>query len=370
MFQDYGKSAYIKVKELEKKFEKLEKELLSSLTNTLSYDLVTPEKSNVFTKSFICDSTKTSTVTAKIDFESDVSLPVDYQITVNGNAVINGKLQDGYKTIDFQTVVGEGKVSFQLRLYSDTPFIIKKLFISLSGNLNYSSEFSRISVFTNNQTTYLSTVDRNKFTLYGYDEQGLSSLYELKDVKVASIAGLVAGELYVLYTDVNNYLRLLIYNVEDFHSVILNLNVGGVTSVCGYPYGEGIKIIYVITGKVYSGDYVKNGVFNGENTRRKGIKVYCDANCAGVYVISDAYNSNKLVTQSETIVLAKGINHHINKIQTGYRLTYSDKNVLYAQELNDRLNTPTQIGYCDEKIRLYDGNYLVRVRDSLKIRKD
>ncbi len=370
MFRDYGKMAYVKVSELEKRFEKLQKELLSSITNTLSFDLVTPEKRNVFRKTFLCNCLKTSTVTIKVNFQSNLFLSIEYDLFINGNSVQKGAFSDGKGTLDFQAGVGEGKLDFEIELYSPSPFLIENLFITVNGSVEYFSEFNRISALNHQQMTYFSAVNSNKLVLYVYDEQGLTELFNLNEIKDASIAGLINGELYVLYIDVSNVLRVLIYDVETFHGIICNLNANGATSVCGYPYGDGIKVFYTLTGSVFSGEYVKDGNFKGENTWRKGNKVFCEPNIIGVYIVSDAYNSNKLVTENETVVLSKGNNHHITQTQTGYIITYSDKNVLYAQELDDRLNTPILTGYCDEKVKLYDGNYLVRVRDSLKIRKD
>ena len=369
MFRDYGKMAYVKVIELEKRFEKIQKDLFGAINNSLSFDLVTPEKRAVFNKDFSCKALKSSTLILKIDLESSITLPLDYVLSLNGSTVQTGVFEGGKGVFDLQMGVGEGNLNFRLEFSAPIPFTLTKLLAIIDGNVEYINEFSRLSAINVGQISYLTAVNKNKLIIYGYDEDGLSEIYKINDVKDASIGGYVNDELYVLYIDTSNVLRVLIYDPSSFMGVIANLNSNGATSVCGHVYGDGIKVYYVLTGNVYSGVYVKNGYFKGEKINRKGVKVTCEPSVLGVYVISDASNSNKLVTGDGTYVLPRGKSHHVTKTQAGYTITYSDKNVLYSQDVDGSLTTPKQIDYCDEKVELYDGNYLVRVVDSLKIRK-
>lgn len=71
-----------------------------------------------------------------------------------------------------------------------------------------------------------------------------------------------------------------------------------------------------------------------------------------------------------TYVIDKGENYHVTESGEGYVINFSDGNKLYSQRILDLPQTAITIGYCDEKIPLYDGKFLVRVRDSLTISED
>ncbi len=71
-----------------------------------------------------------------------------------------------------------------------------------------------------------------------------------------------------------------------------------------------------------------------------------------------------------TYVLDKGNNYHIIKVDEGYVLNFNNENKLLSQRVKDVPETVETIAFCDEKIPLVDGKYLIRVRDSLIISED
>ena len=371
MLSNYGKIAYLKVLELEKKFEKFEKDLKGSLTDILSFDLTTPDRRMVFTKKFSCKSNATSTLNVKVDLKTDTALKIEYQFIIGDSIVKRDYLQGGNGTFTFDYGIPEGELNFTLKLISATSFNIENLYVTLSGKISYLTEFRRLSYITSGNVTYIATTSGNVLTVYGYSvEEGLHELFTLTEIKDASIVGFIGNELYVLYVDESNTLDILLYDINSYNGMIYGLNVSGVTSLCGYNYGDGVKIIFVLTGNVYSGVFLKGEPFTYQAVKRKGVRVTADAGVSEVYIISDAYSSNKLVTDTSTYVLDRGGNHHITKTEDGYAITYSYNNSLFYQEVSGSVKTPQSAGYADEKILLVDGKYLTRLRDLIKISED
>ena len=368
MFSDYGKRAYIKVMELEKRFEKLQKEFKNLVTDTLSFDLSTPERRVIFGRKFYFVSKDNSTINLTLDLTTDVNISIGYQIVLDDAVIKSGQFEGGSGCLKTEIGVGAGELRFQINLTSPITFGIQNLYVTVSGKVEHVAEDRRLSLITVSNMNYLTLIDDNRLVLYGYDSiDGLYELFNWQDVKDVSIAGYIGSDLYLLYIDASNSLNLLIYSSISYEGNIINLGYKGVTSTCGYPYGGGIMVYYVSTGNVYSGVYIKGEKFTSSAVKRRGVKVTADSNVKGAYIISDAYNSNKLVTESSTYVLEKGKNHHITKTELGYKITYNNENTLYCQKVEGVAFSPEIVGYCDEKLQLFDGKNLIRVRDALKI---
>ena len=368
MFSDYGKRAYIKVIELEKKFESLQKEFKNLITDTLSFDLSTPEHRAIFGQKFAFVSKDNSTVNLTLDLSTDVIVTIGYQIVLDGVVVKSGNFPNGGGTLKTEIGVGAGTQKFQINLTSPITFGLQNLYVTVSGKVEHLEDDRRLSIITLQDMNYITLVNDDRLILYGYDNaEGLFELFNLGGVIDVSIAGYIGGELYVLFVDKTNLLKVLIYNPQTFEGFTYSLGCKGVTSACGYPYGLGIMVYYVLTGGVYSGVYIKGEKFTSSPVMRRGVKVTAEPNVEGAYIISDSYNSNKLVTDSSTYVLEKGKNHHLIKTELGYEITYNSENALYCQEVQQLALSPKIVGYCDEKLPLFDGKHLIRVREALKI---
>ncbi len=368
---DYGKLAYVKVMELEKKIENLQKDIKGSLTDVLCFDLTTPENRTVFNKKFSCKCNSNSTISVSVEVQTDVAHSIKYELSLGNVVIKSGVFEGGFGNFTIEHGAGQGNVNYNLTLSCVTSFYINNLYVTLSGKISHLTEFKRMSSYTHGDVTYVSTVSGNLLILYGYStSEGFYELFYITDVKDTSIVGFIGEELYVAYVDANNALKMLIYNPVTYNGLFANLNVVGVTSVCGYEYGEGIEVLFVLTGNVYSGVYVKGEKFSYLPVKRKGVKVTAEANYPGAYIVSDAYSSNKLVTDTTTYVLAKGNSHHFIKTDLGYEITYNDANALYYQVVNESVRTPQNAGYSNERITLVDGKFLLRVRDLLKISED
>ena len=368
MFSDYGKRAYIKVIELEKRFESLQKEFKNLLTDTLSFDLSTPEHRVIFGRKFSFVSKDNSTINLTLDLATDVNVTIAYQIVLDGTVINSGNFSNGSGSLKTEIGVGAGVQKFQINLTSPITFGLLNLYVTVSGKVEHVADDRKLSIITLQNLNYITLVNDNRLILYGYDEvEGLYELFNWQGVKDVSICGFIGGELYAIFIDNLNNLSLLIYNPVTFEGINYSLNVKGVTSACGYPYGDGVMVYYVLTGNVYSGVYIKGEKFSSSAVKRRGIKVTAEPNLSGVYIISDGYNSNKFVTDSATYVLDKGKNHHIQKTELGYKITYNLDGALYCEDVEEIVKTPKIVGYADEKLQLFDGKNLIRVREALKI---
>lgn len=71
-----------------------------------------------------------------------------------------------------------------------------------------------------------------------------------------------------------------------------------------------------------------------------------------------------------TYVIEKGENYHFVKTENGYEITYSNENKLFSQEITNLPNTPKSIDFFDEKITLYDGKKLTRIKDLISFSEE
>ena len=71
-----------------------------------------------------------------------------------------------------------------------------------------------------------------------------------------------------------------------------------------------------------------------------------------------------------TYVIEKGENYHFVKTENCYEITYSNENKLFSQEITNLPNTPKSIGFFDEKITLYDGKKLTRIKDLISFSEE
>lgn len=69
-----------------------------------------------------------------------------------------------------------------------------------------------------------------------------------------------------------------------------------------------------------------------------------------------------------TVNIKYGSNYHIKKVNEVTEIEFTDGNCLYKQTVvGDKPSEKSLIDYCEEKIILYDGKTLKRIRDSFTI---
>ena len=298
MYKDYGKIAYAKVLELENRVKELKTALENSTVNLLSFDLTTPETRAVFNKKayFLCK--EDGNLVVSLEVKASVSSLIYYQAIVNGKIIKSSSFSGGELKLNFECGISKGDGLIQINISCAERFKIDNFHLSLSGKIKYFESERRVSYVNLNNESFVSYLNGQNAVLYRY-ETGfqLESHYQLGEVKDACIAGYVNDRLYMLFINLKNELKVLVYDPIEYFGEIYSLDVSGVTSVCGYPYLDGVKVVFTKKGEVCLGDYVVSTKFTYERTKRRGAKVTCDSNSIGAYVISDGFKASKLITQ-------------------------------------------------------------------------
>lgn len=368
MISDYGKMAYVKVIELENKLERKLKELEKSVYKSLFFDLATSETHATFTRSFKFKANADCAVKCTLTIGAIETATVNYSVTVMDKVIKSGVAKGLETLLSFDFCAYEGENDVTIELVSNVPYLLDNLKVVLGGNVDYFPSKNRLSSVSYGSKDYVTFLSGNGYVLYEYDGTRLKTLYESHEVLDACIGGMVGEELYVITISLNHGLQVMMYNVNTGFGVNTTPLINSVTSVCAYPYDNGVRIIFVKTGAVYNGFYRKGGSFSCESMGRRASLVFADANVLGACVLTDEFKPSKLIVNGiSTFVIEKGENYHVNKVDGGYKLTFSRENKGYSQTVLNLTKKPELLGFCDEQIELVDGKILKRVRESLTI---
>ena len=299
MFTDYGKIAYVKVTELEKKFEEFKKGFSSSTVEILNYDLSTPEKQAVFTKKAYFTAKEQTGVIVSVEVETNLETQMNYRISLNDLVVDSGVSSNGKLSLQLESNVEKGDGVLKVYLSSSMQFNLLKTAITISGKVKHFECDRRLSCVALQDSNYISFLNNKILHLYHYKGNNeLESLYEISDVIDGCFGGCINNELYIFYITKEHELRSLIFDTVNRYGFIYDLSARGVTSVGAYPVGNGVKVIFISKNEIYSGIYSKSLVFYYEKTNRRGIKLYTDCDAPLAYVVKSALNSTKLITQN------------------------------------------------------------------------
>lgn len=296
MIKDYGKLAYLKVIELERQLSKFKNQLTESNFNSLTYNLGAPDKRLVFFKKIKFLSNASQLVSLYVNVKTKNNLSIHVDVNVLGKKVFDGYVSNGTNVITLEVGVDKGECTVEFTIRHGVLFVIDEFTVNVSGKIDYLKGCKKLSSITLPNRSFVSYLNDSHLQVYSYTtEDGFSQVFEFDDVKEASIAGYVNGELYVVFVTTENVLKVLILTNELTGGMYFETNVNDVVSACGYPYGEGIKIVFVCYGQVYIGEFVKWQTFKKSSTSRKGAKVTAEADVPNVYVVTDVYNTSKLI---------------------------------------------------------------------------
>ena len=296
MNKDYGKMAYLKVIELEKQMLKLKKQLTDSAFNSLVFNLGSPDKRLKFVKKIRFYSNGNDLVTISVNIQTQNNLTVNATAVLNGRKLFQNSISNGNGVINLELGVDRGECLLQLTFEHESLYSINDLTVTINGKVEYAVSQRSLSSITLSNKNYVSYLNDNNLQIFKYTtEGGVCQVFEFDGVVDGSICGFINGELYVVVVNKLNELLMLTYNENANTSSISSVLTNGVTSVCGYPYGDGIKIYFILGGQVYSGEYVSGETFKERSLNRKGVKITADADCINAYIVTDAYGLSKLV---------------------------------------------------------------------------
>ncbi len=71
------------------------------------------------------------------------------------------------------------------------------------------------------------------------------------------------------------------------------------------------------------------------------------------------------------INLKFGDKYHLTKEGDNYAIEFSDGNKIFSQTISGNQASPfITVDYCEERVKLFNGKYLLRSRDVLSIKKE
>ncbi len=293
---DYGKRAYIKVMELEEKLEKFIKETESQKEKVLTFDLSVPEKKAVFSRSLKFKASVDGIVSVTAVLNAPESLPLIYELYKNDEVIKSGKTTSTETIISFELGVFSGENELVFSVSAGIPFTLDGLKVTVNGKVDYLSCKRRISLITVGEENWITYLNENTVTLYNYKGESLIEKYSTS-VYDACILGYVNGELYLGFISADYGLKIMIYRTSTGSGFTTKALVNGVSSICGYPSGNVVNVLYIKTGKVFKGVYDRGSGYTEQSTFRRGTSVYADPDVSGVYVISDGYKPTKFIVQ-------------------------------------------------------------------------
>lgn len=370
MLIDYGKRAYIKLGELEKRIVQLENQIKKTAYNTLFFDLTTPEIITKLNKSVKFLSNGDSLVKGEVFLGVPQGAFVNYQISCKGLVIKYGKTSSLENIITFDFAVEDGINSLDFTFYSSVEFEFNSIKITLGGQIDYYNQKRKLSLATTGYSDYIIYQYGDSATLYDYGLDGLVKVTEFNGVYDISLLGFSNEKLYVAVIDDKNALTIQTLDISKdtiSKSSVLSKNV---SSVCGYISQDRVKVIFSKTGEIMVGEYSFNQTFSFEKSGRRGDKVTADSSVIDAYVIYGDYKPTKFVEYFATYVLNKGENYHVIKDGDAYLIYYGLDGWLYKQTVNGNVSKPIKLSACDEILKLHDGKYIKRVRDVLTVENE
>ena len=368
MNNNYSQIAYYKILDLEKRLKTLEEQVKNNQYKSLTFDLSTDTKKAVVSKKVTFNCVSDGVI--KLNFYIKTSLQTSFncEISLNDKVIKSETFLSGEGNLEFENFAVKGLNTIVINLSAGFTYSLNVFNVNVSGKVDYANLARRLSIVTLNDANYILYLNDNEFCIYKYTQaDGLYDIYHRNRIFDCHLAACVDGVLYILYIDLYYKLYCFRFETGTNFGTISALNFNGATSVCGYANDYGIKIMLSKTNYVYSGDYIFGEDFVCENTNRRGAKVTCDADLKGVYVISDSYKCSKLVKLDATYVIEKGEHHHITMDNDRIRVFYKNSNQVCYQDVDGGVSSPKVYGFCDELLKLYDGKYLMRVKDKIKV---
>ena len=366
MFTDYGKKAYLKVLELEKRVDKLQNEVEKSIKQSLIFDLATPEILMHHTKSINFNVSNDCISKVDLNLKCSVDSEITYKICIDSTLIKSGVFS-GADSFSIELPLQKGTSHLAFKFDCSEHFLFNVFSVVIDGCVNYLNVDRRLSSVLINNANYITYLNEGVLGFYSYNNSILSKIIELNDISDGCIAGCYNGELYALLITKDNQIKVFVYNLEKSSGSILRLNVQGASSICGYVSDNFVTIYFVSGGRVFKGLYQKGAKFSYELVNRRGVKVYSSPDVTNAYVISDNKNAKLVIVNQSTCVLEGGKFYHIEKTGSGYNVTYSKDNKVYLKVINEKISSPSVYDYCDEVIKLYDNKKLKRTRDKISV---
>ncbi len=300
--EDYGKKAYLKLQEIEKRLEKIEKEQKEFNYQELEFSLGSASNIKSFERSIKVNALREGKFTVSGKMLCDV-------VTITGVVVkfyVNDILCYSFiLNIDvnfpftFKTSFLKGVNTVKIKMTSLDKFNIDYLDLTVNGFLDYENTSNSLSIINSGNVDYILHQNQNEVMILTYTEsENLKNRLNISNVLSANFVGFDSSYIYIALADTNNALWLQKINRETFSIQKISLNVGNVTCASGFMTDDGFKLLFCKLYDLYEGVYNKNtNKFTFYNTGKKCSKVFADVSSPNSYVMIDRFNNSKLVIE-------------------------------------------------------------------------
>ncbi len=370
---DYGKEAYYKLQQLENKLKNLEKEQEKYSYQELRFFLGGESNVLEYVRSFKVEALKDGKHYFHFNMRSNLIGIVGVIVKVYVNDVMSYSLVCSID-VDYPFIVEpsliKGENVIKIVMTSTQAFSVDYLNASVNGFVDYSKADNRLSIYRAENVDYVAYLNQSNLEVYTYKTvDGLRDFRRISKVKDGCVLGVDGWYLYLAVVNLNDTLSIKRIDLSNLFVDDLPLNVSGVTSVAGCKNGDKIKILFCKLYSLYAGDYnLETNAFTYNNTNKKAVKVYAEANLLGCYVIKDRSDNCSFLSNTSLCKIGLGDNYHIINGNGVYDIEYADKSKLLSVEVSG-VNTSKPIikDYCDERLLLSCGKYLMRIRDAIII---
>ena len=157
---DYGKRAYIKVTELEKRLDEFIQSLGKTTVKTLTFNLSTPEIKATYERVLKFNALSDGLVSVSVVIpKTDTN--AYYEIYHNGTEIKSGSNNGEDVKLDFSlgAYVGENEMTFILR--SGMPVSTSGFTVTAVGTIDYINAKRRLSSLTINGVNYITYLENN-----------------------------------------------------------------------------------------------------------------------------------------------------------------------------------------------------------------
>lgn len=365
---DYGKQAFIKLKEFETRVENLEKIANSLAYNQISFDLAPLTQSNSYIKTVAFNSFKKCKQALLIKLSAQDEQIAKIKVTVNGILLLEEEFS---KTFNFSCEVpfnyGENKID--LTVNATSIFTVNALTVEIKGCANYLDKFRRVTTCVYNSNDYALYSTDTESHLYKVNGFELTPLAILSEVKNASLVGSDENALSILSVAYSGSLQLYRFNLLTKELSLIDLGVNGVLSTAGYYNGNTLVALFIKLNQLYIG-YYQNGNFTYNKTGITGASVYADFACPNAFVVSGTKGVKAYIVNGENFkgyMLSGGNNFHLQGSGEEVLITSEDFGIINLTKIsNGKISAPTGKGFYEESA-LFTGKALNRIRDKLTI---
>ena len=168
MFTDYGKKAYLKVLELEKRVDKIDKELSSNTHSSLLFDLATPEMLAKYNKSVNFCAINDCVSKIDINIKCSVESEITYKIYIDSNVIKSGSFTGGKDSFSIEAPLQKGTAKLSFEFDSEVHFSFSVLSISVSGLVKYLNVDRRLSCIEYSGKNYITYLNEGVLNFYSY----------------------------------------------------------------------------------------------------------------------------------------------------------------------------------------------------------